>query len=60
MEKAELLALLVREHLRDGFKAFGIEGTEHFIKTNMTETPALQQKMLEEYNNIISEYINKE
>jgi hypothetical protein len=59
MEDEKFGQILIREHLGEAFKVFGIEGTEQVILNNFKEMPEMQAKLLEEYNKIIVEYARK-
>jgi hypothetical protein len=59
MEDQEFGQMMIREHLLEGFRAFGIEGTEQVIKENFNEMPELQSKMLAEYKKILVEYMGR-
>jgi len=46
----------IRQHIHEAFQKFGIEGTEQVIKEVMGGSPTIQEEMLKEYNEILTQY----
>lgn len=59
IDENQLVEKLVEDHIREGFKKFGIEGTEDVIREAYGNNPKALAIYLRVYNNILENYKSK-